>query len=98
MPLEAEIISVSKPGESVDVVVEFKKNGRVLSRETIPFSPNERLDTAILRAKINLKGASLDRSDDAEAFARGVIGQKFPVEAVPEVPVTPIGETRSIKP
>ncbi len=79
MAIEAEVISVGKSGEMVDVLVEFKKDGRLLTRETLQFGPNEKLEAPVLQRMINSIGSRLDRRDESDVFARTVVGAKYQV-------------------
>lgn len=89
MAIEAQVISVEKPGENVNVLVDFKKDGKLLSRETIVFTSGESLDQAALTAKVNFIGSRLDRSDQSEAFAKTVVGTKITVTVTPLPGATP---------
>lgn len=91
MPLEAEIISIEKPGENVNILVEYRDGEKVIGRETIQFFPNEKLDQTSLKAKIDIAGSRHILSEASNELAKSLVGQKYVVEFVPAiVPVTPI--------
>ncbi len=89
MPLQARIISVSKPGEAAEALVLFTDQGREVGRETISFDSGQALTESILRERINIVGTRLDENLKSETFARQVVGQIYDVERPTNLPPSP---------
>lgn len=86
MPLNADIIDVTKPGAGVEILVAFFENGKEVDRKTIVFGPNEVLDEAAVRLKINQIGTQIETALGSESFVKTLIGRRFPVERPPVIP------------
>lgn len=86
MPLEAQIIEVTKPGEGVNILVAFKDRGVEIGRETLVFGPHEILNEAAVRLRINQIGTRLETALNSETFVKTIVGSTFPVERPPVIP------------
>lgn len=88
MSLEAKIISTSKPGEAVNILVSYSDAGREITRETLVFPASQVLDEASVRLRINEVGSRISASTNSEVFVGTLVGRTFPVEpVVPSVPI-----------
>lgn len=87
MALEAEIVSVSRRGESVVVVAAFIDSGRELVRETISFPASQTIDESVIRRRLDEVGAKISTVSASEVFANSQIGRRFEVRplSAPEI-------------
>ena len=85
MAIEAEVLAVDRPGESIILTVVFRANG-VETKESLAFSGFE-ITADMIRERIKEVGRRRRTSDSLEVLAKTLLGEKILVEEIPKTPV-----------